>query len=391
MEDFYRIQRLPPYVFAAVDQIKMEARRRGEDIVDLGMGNPDLPTPDHIVQTMVEKVQEPRNHRYSASAGVPRLREAICQWYHQRYDVLLEPETQAVATIGAKEGLSHLVLAITAPGDPVLVPSPTYPIHAYSVVIAGGDLRSVPLCDCDGPELIERLEEAVRTSWPRPKALIICFPHNPTTTVVDLSFFERIVDFARANELIVIHDFAYADLVFEEGAAPSMMQVPGAMEVGVELFSMSKSYSMPGWRVGFCVGNPHIISALKRIKSYLDYGIFQPIQVAAIKALKGDQTCVKQIVETYRKRRDALVRGLHRIGWEVDTPAATMFLWARIPEEYRKLGSVEFSKLLLREANVAVSPGAGFGVGGDGHVRFSLVENEQRIAQAMRGLKAVLG
>jgi len=379
---------LPPYVFAAVDQIKMEARRRGEDIVDLGMGNPDLATPEHIVSTMMEKVQEPRNHRYSASAGIPRLREAICQWYHSRYDVLLEPETQAVATIGAKEGLSHLVLAITAPGDPVLVPTPTYPIHAYSVVIAGGDLRSVPLA---GPDLIGRLEEAVRTTWPRPKVLIICFPHNPTTEVVDLAFFERVVAFAQENDLIVIHDFAYADLVFEDGVAPSMMQVPGALEVGVELFSLSKSYSMPGWRVGFCVGNPHVISALKRIKSYLDYGIFQPIQVAAINALKGDQTCVSDIVQTYRKRRDVLVRGLNRIGWQVEAPKATMFLWARIPEKFRHMSSVEFSKHLLREARVAVSPGAGFGDGGDGHVRFSLVENEQRINQAIRGLKGVLG
>jgi len=388
MDDFYRIKRLPPYVFAAVDQIKMEARRRGEDIVDLGMGNPDLATPEHIVSTMMEKVQEPRNHRYSASAGIPRLREAICQWYHSRYDVLLEPETQAVATIGAKEGLSHLVLAITAPGDPVLVPTPTYPIHAYSVVIAGGDLRSVPLA---GPDLIGRLEEAVRTTWPRPKVLIICFPHNPTTEVVDLAFFERVVAFAQENDLIVIHDFAYADLVFEDGVAPSMMQVPGALEVGVELFSLSKSYSMPGWRVGFCVGNPHVISALKRIKSYLDYGIFQPIQVAAINALKGDQTCVSDIVQTYRKRRDVLVRGLNRIGWQVEAPKATMFLWARIPEKFRHMSSVEFSKHLLREARVAVSPGAGFGDGGDGHVRFSLVENEQRINQAIRGLKGVLG
>ena len=389
MEEFYRIKRLPPYVFAAVDQIKLEARRRGEDIVDLGMGNPDLATPEHIVSTLVEKAQDPRNHRYSASAGIPRLREAICQWYHQRYDVLLEPETQAVATIGVKEGLSHLVLAITAPGDPVLVPTPTYPIHAYSVIIAGGDLRSVPLCD--GADLIDRLQEAVRTSWPRPKVLIICFPHNPTTRVVDLSFFERVVAFARENDLIVIHDFAYADLVFEEGTAPSMMQVPGALEVGVELFSLSKSYSMPGWRVGFCVGNPHVISALKRIKSYLDYGIFQPIQVAAINALKGDQSCVTEMVQTYRGRRDVLVSGLDRVGWEVETPPATMFLWARIPQQYRAMGSVEFSKFLLREAKVAVSPGAGFGDGGDGHVRFSLVENEQRIRQAVRGLRSALG
>ena len=389
MEEFYRIKRLPPYVFAAVDQIKLEARRRGEDIVDLGIGNPDLATPEHIVSTLVEKARDPRNHRYSASAGIPRLREAICQWYHQRYDVLLEPETQAVATIGAKEGLSHLVLAITAPGDPVLVPTPTYPIHAYSVVIAGGDLRSVPLGD--GVDLIDQLEDAVRTSWHRPKVLIICFPHNPTTRVVDLSFFERVVAFARENDLIVIHDFAYADLVFEEGTAPSMMQVPGALEVGVELFSLSKSYSMPGWRVGFCVGNPHVISALKRIKSYLDYGIFAPIQVAAINALKGDQTCVTEMVQTYRSRRDVLVSGLNRVGWQVETPPATMFLWARIPEQYRAMGSVEFSKFLLREAKVAVSPGAGFGDGGDGHVRFSLVENEQRICQAIRGLRTALG
>jgi alanine-synthesizing transaminase len=388
-EEFYRIKRLPPYVFAEVDRLKLEHRRRGEDIIDLGMGNPDQATPRHIVDKLVEKVEDSRNHRYSASAGIPKLRDAICKWYKRRYDVEFDPDTEAVATIGAKEGISHLMLAISAPGDAVVVPTPTYPIHAYSVVIAGGDLRSIRLT-ADVP-FLEQVEAAVRSSWPRPKAVLVCFPHNPTTQCVELDFFEKLVDFAREHQLLVIHDFAYADLVFDGYVAPSMMQVPGAREVGVEFFSLSKSYSMPGWRVGFCVGNPRVIHALKRIKSYLDYGMFQPIQIAAIIALNGPQECVEQVVEVYRSRRDTLIQGLARAGWPVEAPKATMFVWAPIPEAFAHMGSLEFSKFLLERGKVAVSPGIGFGDGGDGHVRFSLVENEHRIRQAIRGIKRALG
>jgi alanine-synthesizing transaminase len=388
MEEFYRIKRLPPYVFAEVDQLKLEFRRQGEDIIDLGMGNPDQPTPEHIVEKLVEKARDGRNHRYSASAGIPKLRAAICDWYRRRFGVELDPDTEAVATIGAKEGISHLMLALIGPGDAVVVPTPTYPIHAYSVVIAGGDLRSVPLCV--EASFIEQVEAAVRSSWPRPKAVLVSFPHNPTTQVVDLAFFERLVEFAKRQELIVIHDFAYADLVFDGYVAPSMMQVRGAREVGVEFYTLSKSYSMPGWRVGFCVGNPKIINALKRIKSYLDYGMFQPIQIAAIIALNGPQDCVDRIVETYRSRRDALAEGLGRVGWAVEPPRATMFLWAPIPEPFRAMGSVGFAKHLLEQGKVAVSPGIGFGEGGDGFVRFSLVENEHRIRQAVRGIRRAL-
>ncbi|MBI5521124.1 MAG: alanine transaminase [Desulfarculus sp.] len=388
MEEFRRMKRLPPYVFAVVNQIKMEARRRGEDIIDLGMGNPDLGTPPHIVEKMVEAARKASNHRYSASKGITKLRHAITSWYKRRYDVDLDPETEAVATIGAKEGLSHLVLATISPGDVVLVPSPTYPIHPYSVVIAGGDLRSVPLLP--GRDFFDDLLTAFRQTWPQPKMLIISFPHNPTCTVVDMDFMKKIVEFCRKHEIWVVHDFAYADLCFDGYQAPSILQVPGAKDICVEFFSMSKSYSMAGWRLGFCVGNPEMVNALTRIKSYLDYGVFQPIQIAAIIALNEDQSCVQEIVDVYRHRRDTLVTGLNRVGWDVDSPKGTMFLWAKIPEKYRAMGSVEFSKLLINEAKVAVSPGLGFGEYGDDFVRFALVENDHRINQAIRGLRRFL-
>lgn len=379
------MKRLPPYVFAVVNELKMDLRHQGEDIVDLGMGNPDLPTPEHIVNKMVEKVQDPRNHRYSASKGITGIRKAICGWYKRRYDVDLDPDTEAVATIGAKEGLSHLVLATISPGDVVLVPSPTYPIHPYSVVISGGDLRSVPLLP--DRDFFDDLLTAFRQTWPQPKMMIISFPHNPTTVCVDLDFMTKIVEFCKEHEIWLVHDFAYADLCFDDYQAPSVLQVPGAKDVAVEFFSMSKSYSMAGWRLGYCVGNPELVNALTRIKSYLDYGVFQPIQIAAVEALNSDQSCVQEIVDIYKARRDTLVTGLNRVGWEVPSPKGTMFLWAPIPEQFRSMGSVEFSKLLIREAKVAVSPGRGFGEYGDDYVRFALVENEHRINQAIRGLR----
>lgn len=383
-----RMYRLPPYVFAQVNALKMEKRRAGEDIIDLGMGNPDLPTPKHIIDKLVEAARKPHNHRYSASRGITKLREAIGSWYKRRYDVDIDPESEAVVTIGAKEGLSHLVLVLISPGDVVLSPNPTYPIHPYSAIIAGGDVRSIPI----GPDrnFLEDLQHAIKQTWPRPKLLVISFPHNPTTAVVDLDFFEKIVDCARENQLIVIHDLAYADLTFDGYQAPSFLQVPGAKDVGVEFFSMSKSYSMAGWRVGFCVGNPEIIAALTRIKSYLDYGVFQPIQIAATVALNSDQSCVQEIVNVYRSRRDVLVDGLNRIGWTLDKPKGTMFVWARIPEPFRRMGSVEFSKYLIEEGKVAVSPGLGFGEYGDEYVRFALVENEMRTKQAIRGLRKAI-
>ena len=391
MEEFYRIKRLPPYVFAIVGDLKAKARARGEDIIDLGMGNPDLPTPPHIVDKLCEAARNQRNHRYSASKGIRRLRMAITGWYRQRFGVQLDPESEAIATIGSKEGLAHLMLALLQPGDAVLVPDPAYPIHAYSVVIADGDLRSIPLGPGDGGrDFFARLEEAVRLAWPKPKGLLINFPHNPTTQVTDRAFFERVVAFAREHRLWVIHDFTYADLVFDGYRPPSFLEVPGAKEVGVEFFSMTKSYNMAGWRLGFACGNARMIQALARIKSYLDYGVFQPIQIAGIVALEGPQMCVAQVVETYRRRRDVLVNGLGRIGWQVDKPRATMFVWAPIPEAYRGLGSLEFAKLLLAEAKVAVSPGIGFGEYGEGFVRFALVENEHRIRQAVRGIKGFL-
>jgi alanine-synthesizing transaminase len=388
MQEFRRMTRLPPYVFATVNKIKMEARHRGEDIIDLGMGNPDIPTPKHIVDKLVEAAQKGHNHRYSASMGITKLRHAISDWYKRRYDVDVDPDEEAIVTIGAKEGLSHLVLATISPGDVVFSPNPTYPIHPYSVIIAGGDLRSIPIGQ--GRDFFEDLLTATKQTWPNPKMLIISYPHNPTTAVVDLEFFEKIVAFCREHDIIVIHDFAYADLVFDGYKSPSFLQVPGAKEIGVEIFSLSKSYSMPGWRVGFCVGNRDLVGALRRIKSYLDYGVFQPIQIAAIIALNGPYDCVKEIVKIYRQRRNALVDGLNRVGWKVEKPKGTMFVWARIPEQYRGMGSVEFSKMLIEKAKVAVSPGVGFGEYGDEYVRFALVENPHRIKQAIKGIKQVM-
>ena len=388
MEEFARIKRLPPYVFSIVTNMKIEARKRGEDIIDLGMGNPDMPTPKHIVDKMVEATKNPRNHHYSASRGITKLRHAISVWYKRRYNVEIDPETEAIVTIGAKEGLSHLALAIVSPGDVALSPSPTYPIHPYSVIIAGGEVRSIPLRK--DSDFFEDMINAYKQTLPRPKLLIISFPHNPTTAVVDLDFFKKVVEFAKENNLIVIHDIAYADIVFDGYKAPSLLEVPGAKDVGVEFFSLSKSYSMAGWRVGFCVGNKNIVYALTRIKSYLDYGMFQPIQIASIIALNGQQDCVSEITEIYKSRRDALVDGLKRVGWDIEKPKATMFVWAEIPEKYKKLGSIEFAKFILKEAKVAVSPGIGFGEYGDDFVRFALVENEQRIKQAVKGIKKAL-
>ena len=389
MEQFPRIQRLPPYVFAVVTELKSKMRRAGEDIIDLGMGNPDLPTPKHIVDKLIEAARNPRNHRYSASRGIPKLRLAICNWYKRKYGVSLDPDTEAIATIGAKEGLSHLVLATMGPGDIALVPSPTYPIHTYSVIIAGADVRSISLTSGEG-DFMDRVERAMKTLWPRPKMMIISFPHNPTTEVVDLDFFKRVVAFAKENGILVVHDLAYADLVFDGYKAPSILQVPGAKDVAVELYSMSKGYSMPGWRVGFVVGNKRMVGALTRIKSYLDYGMFQAIQVAATVALNGPHRVVDEAVEVYRKRRDCLVEGFARIGWEFEKPRGTMFVWAPVPEPFQALGSLEFSKHLLTHAKVAVSPGIGFGEHGEGFVRFALVENEHRIRQAIRGVKTML-
>jgi alanine-synthesizing transaminase len=386
MDEFYRIKRLPPYVFGVVNDLKTKARARGEDIIDLGMGNPDMPTPKHIVAKLIEAARNPKNHRYSASRGITRLRVAMARWYRDRYGVELDPESETIATIGAKEGLAHLALALLQPGDGVLVPNPTYPIHSYSVVIADGDLRSVPLAD-SAEEFFARLEETARLAWPKAKLLILSFPHNPTTMCVDRAFFERVVAFAREQRLLVVHDFAYADFAFDGYRPPSFLQVPGAKEVGVELFSTSKSYNMPGWRLGFVCGNAAMIHALARIKSYLDYGAFQPIQIAGIIALEGDPSVVQDIVEVHRKRRNVLVDGLNKLGWSVAKPRGTMFVWAPIPAAFRPLGSLEFSKLLIQEAKVAVSPGIGFGEYGEGYVRFALVENEQRIRQALRGLR----
>lgn len=386
--EFYRIKRLPPYVFNIINDLKYQARRKGEDIVDFGLGNPDQPTPTHVVNKLIEAVKKPHNHRYSASKGIYKLRLAIAGWYKRRFNVEVDPDTEVVVTIGSKEGLGHLVLAILEPGDVVFCPNPTYPIHQYSVIIAGGDLRSVPMHSSAG--LLSHLHEAIKQTWPKPKLLILNFPHNPTTEVVDLDFFQRIVSFAREHELLVIHDLAYADIAFDGYEPPSFLQVAGAKEIGVEFFTLSKSYNMPGWRVGFAVGNREMINALARIKSYFDYGIFQPVQIAAIHALNGSQECVEEIRETYRKRRDVLVDGLARVGWNVPRPRATMFVWAEIPEPYKKMGSVEFSKLLLQEARVAVSPGIGFGEYGDSFVRFALVENEHRTRQAVRTIRKAL-
>jgi len=388
MKTFARLDRLPPYVFATVNQIKMEARHAGKDIIDLGMGNPDIGTPQHIVDKLTEAAQKPQNHRYSASMGITKLRMAISSWYKRRYDVDIDPDTEAIATIGAKEGISHLILVTIRPGDVVFTPNPTYPIHPYSAIISGGDVRGIPVGP--GHNFFDNLMSATRQTWPRPKVLIISYPHNPTTEIVDIEFFEKIVDYAKEHDIMIVHDFAYADLAFDGYEPPSFLQVKGAKDVGVEFFSLSKSYSMPGWRVGFCVGNKEIVGALRRIKSYLDYGIFQPIQIASIIALNGPQECVKEICDTYKTRRDALISGLQRVGWEIESPKATMFVWGKIPDKYIEMGSVEFAKMLINEAGVAVSPGLGFGEYGDEYVRFALIENNMRINQAIRGIRKIL-
>jgi alanine-synthesizing transaminase len=388
MTQFSRLDRLPPYVFARVNEIKMEARRAGVDIIDLGMGNPDLATPEHIVDKLTESARKAHNHRYSASKGITKLRMAISGWYKRRYDVDIDPETEAIVTIGVKEGLSHLILVTIRPGDVVFTPNPTYPIHPYSAIISGGDVRGIPV----GPEhdFFENLMSATRQTWPKPKVLIISYPHNPTTEVVGLDFFEKIVTYAKEHNIMVIHDFAYADLTFDNYKAPSFLQVKGAKDVGVEFFSLSKSYNMPGWRVGFCVGNKETIFALSRIKSYLDYGVFQPIQIASIIALNGPQECVSGICDIYKTRRDTLISGLDRVGWHIKPPLGTMFVWGKIPDQFAEMGSVEFSKFLIKEAHVAVSPGLGFGEYGDDYVRFALIENNQRINQAVRGIRKIM-
>jgi len=388
MNKFARLDRLPPYVFATVNKIKMDSRHAGEDIIDLGMGNPDLGTPQHIVDKLTEAAQKSPNHRYSASMGITKLRMAIAGWYKRRFDVDIDPDNEAIVTIGVKEGLSHLILVTIRPGDVIFTPTPTYPIHPFSAIIAGGDVRGIPVGP--GCDFFENLIDATRQTWPKPKVLIISYPHNPTTEVVNLDFFEKIVDYAKEHDIMVIHDFAYADLIFDGYTAPSFLQVKGAKDVGVEFFSLSKSYNMPGWRVGFCVGNPEIVAALRRIKSYLDYGVFQPIQIASIIALNGPQDCVKEICNTYRERRDALINGLGRVGWDIMSPKGTMFVWGKIPDKYLKMGSVEFSKFLIKEAQVAVAPGLGFGEYGDEYVRFALIENAMRINQAVRGIKKIL-
>jgi alanine-synthesizing transaminase len=386
MEDFRRIKRLPPYVFAIVNELKMAARARGEDIIDFGMGNPDQPTPQHIVDKLTEAANRKDTHRYSQSKGIPRLRRAVCNWYKDRYEVDLDPETEAIVTIGSKEGLAHLALACLGPGDTVLVPNPAYPIHPWGFVIAGADVRHVPINSDSG--FFEELEKAIRESWPKPKMLVLNFPANPTGHCVDLDFFEKVVAIAKEENIWVVQDLAYADIVFDGYQAPSILQVPGAKDIAVEAFSLSKSYNMPGWRVGFLCGNKTLVGALARIKSYLDYGTFTPIQVAAIAALEGPQDCVKQIRDMYQRRRDVLCDGLKAIGWYIEKPKATMFVWAPIPEAYKdEYDSLEFAKKLVADAGVAVSPGIGFGVDGEGFVRFGLIENEHRTRQAIRGIR----
>ena len=387
-QDFQRIQRLPPYVFNIIGDLKQQARARGEDIIDFGMGNPDQPTPKHIVEKMKETADRGDTHRYSQSRGIPRLRKAICDWYQRRYDVSLDPETEAIVTLGSKEGLAHLAMACTGPGDAILVPNPSYPIHPYGFVIAGADIRHVPVNSEKG--FFTELEQAIKNSFPKPKMLVLNFPANPTTECVELEFFERVVAIAKEHEIWVIQDLAYADICFDGYQPPSILQVPGARDVAVEFFSLSKSYNMPGWRVGFCCGNTALVAALARMKSYLDYGMFTPIQVAAITALEGDQSCVAEIRDLYQSRRDVLCDGLNSVGWPVQPPKATMFVWAPIPERYRSMGSLEFSKKLLVEAKVAVSPGVGFGEYGEGFVRFGLIENEHRIRQAVRNIRKMM-
>jgi len=389
MREFSRIKRLPPYVFNITNELKMAARRRGEDIIDLSMGNPDGPTPKHIVDKLVEASQRLDTHGYSVSKGIPRLRKAICEWYRRRYAVELDHDSEAIVTIGSKEGLAHLMLACLERGDTVLVPNPSYPIHIYGAIIAGADIRSVRMTP--GVDFFEELQRAIRELTPKPRMLVIGFPSNPTAMCVDLKFFERVVAIAKEHDILVVHDLAYADIVFDgdwpSNCAPSIMQVPGAKDVAVEFFTMSKSYNMAGWRVGFMVGNRDMVNALGRIKSYHDYGTFAPIQVASIVALEGPQECVASIRMTYEKRRDVMVKALHDLGWMVEKPHASMYIWARIPEYYAKLGSLEFAKRLLQEAKIAVSPGIGFGDYGDDHVRIALIENEHRLRQAARGVR----
>ncbi len=388
IEEFSRIQRLPPYVFNIVNDLKAAARARGEDIVDFGMGNPDQPTPQHIVDKLCEAAQRGDTHRYSMSRGIPRLRQAIASWYKNKFAVELDAETEAIVTIGSKEGLAHLALATLSQGDTVLVPNPAYPIHPYGVVIAGADIRHVPMT----PEVdfFVELENAIKNTYPKPKMLILNFPGNPTAATAELEFFEKIVKIAREEEIWIVHDIAYAEITFDGYKPPSILQVEGAKDVAVEFYSLSKTYNMPGWRVGFMCGNKTLVAALARIKSYLDYGMFTPIQVAAIHALESDQQCVQEIAAMYQQRRDVLCDGLNDMGWAVEKPRATMFVWARIPEAYRAMGSLEFSKKLLQDAKVAVSPGVGFGEYGDDHVRFGLIENEHRTRQALRGIKEML-
>jgi alanine-synthesizing transaminase len=385
MKHFPRIERLPPYVFNITGELKMAARRRGEDIIDMSMGNPDGATPDHIVEKLIEASRRPTTHGYSVSKGIPRLRKAIADWYERRYDVVLNPDSEAIVTIGSKEGLAHLMLATLDAGDTVLVPNPSYPIHIYGAVIAGANIRSVRMTP--GVDFFAELERAVSESIPKPKMMILGFPSNPTAQCVDLSFFERVIELAKAHNILVVHDLAYADICFDGYQAPSIMQVPGAREVAVEFFTMSKSYNMAGWRIGFMVGNAELVNALARIKSYHDYGTFTPLQVAAIAALDGPQDCVSEIVQKYKRRRDVLAKGLQEAGWDVEVPKASMYIWAHIPPAYRALGSLEFAKRVLESAKVAVSPGIGFGDQGDEYVRFALIENEQRIRQAVRGIK----
>jgi alanine-synthesizing transaminase len=397
--EFRRINALPPYVLASVNALTLETRRAGRDVIDLGFGNPDLPSPDIAVEKLAEAAHNPKNHRYSSSRGIPKLRQAIANRYQQKFGVEIDPDTEVVTTIGAKEGLSHLMWVLVAPGDTALVPSPSYPIHIYAPLFAGADVRQVPL---DGPiasdstglgppnpgsAFFDSLMETWESAWPKPRVIVLSFPHNPTTACVDFEFMERLVRFAQEHEVVLVHDFAYADISFDGYVPPSILSVPGAKEVAVELYTMTKSFSMAGWRLGFMLGNAAIVQALTKLKSYLDYGTFQPIQIAGIVALNEAPDYPKEINEAYLARRNALCDGLNRIGWQVEPPKGTMFVWAPVPEPYREMGSLEFSKLLVREAEVAVSPGVGFGPGGDGHVRFALIENEQRIGQAVRNLR----
>jgi alanine-synthesizing transaminase len=386
--EFRRITGLPPYVFTIIDGLKLQQRRAGVDVIDLGFGNPDIPSPEIAVEKLAEAAHNARNHRYSSSRGIPKLRAAVADLYKRKFDVDLDPETEVLTTIGAKEGLSHLMWVLVGPGDTALVPSPSYPIHIYAPLFAGADVKQIQIGP--GQDFFANLMNAWETQWPKPRVIILSFPHNPTTTTVDLDWMQRIVDFARENDVILVHDFAYSDTYFEEGAAPSILQVPGAKDVAVEFYTMTKSFSMAGWRMAFMVGNAEVVAALQKLKSYLDYGTFQPIQIAATVTMNEAQDYPLEVNEIYRSRRDALCEGLNRIGWPIEPPKGTMFVWAPIPEPYKEMGSLEFAKMLVTEAEVAVSPGMGFGPGGEGFVRFALIENEQRIHQAIRNLKKAL-